>query len=176
MGYIDFLIPLFMTLIGFFAALVLAFYVIWPKIENHLFKFNSVMERKECTKEKMQLRFGAYERLILLVHRISPAQVMLRNHKANLSVLEFRQQLIADIANEYQHNFTQQLYVSDVAWVLIKDLKESTENLFRNASLGLSDATPIDDYVAIVLNHLSGLDVNPYEAAQIILKKELSAQ
>jgi hypothetical protein len=100
---------------------------------------------------------------------------MLRNREAVESVKQFKHRLIADIEQEYQHNFTQQLYVSDAAWAAIRDLKESTVSLFRNAGQGLSEEASSDDYIAKVLCHLSELEVDPYDAVQVILKKELSA-
>lgn len=175
MEYTAFFSQLFTIAFGVFVAIVMAFFIVWPKIENYLLKINAINGSKGMAKDKLQLRFAAYERLLLLIHRISPNQVMLRNHNANLSVAEFKQILIADIESEFQHNYTQQLYVSDVAWTVIKDLKESTVTLLRNASVNLSEQVNIDEYIALLLKHLKELDVNPYEASQIILKRELSA-
>ncbi len=173
MEYIDFFKQLFVVVFGVFAALVLAFYIIWPKIENYLLKLNNINQSKVLTKDYLQLKFAAYERLLLLVHRISPAQAMVRHHDLQWTVSQFRQAVIADIENEYQHNFTQQLYVSDAAWTIVRDLKDRTVTLLRNASKGLQENANADDYIAVVLRHVSELEVNPYEAAQVLLKREL---
>src|SRR5690606_5449643 len=114
-------------------------------------------------------------RLILLIHRLSPQQVVLRHHDSQKSVAQFRQAVIADIEQEYQHNFTQQLYVSDAAWTTVKDLKDNTIVLLRNASRGLREDAVLDDYIATVLRHVSELDTNPYDAAQMLLKRELNS-
>jgi len=174
MEYIDFFKQIFVVAFGGFAALVLTFYIIWPKIENHLLKLNNLNQHKALAKEHLQLKFAAYERLLLLVHRISPAQVMLRHHDPKLAVPQFRQAILADIEKEYQHNFTQQLYVSDAAWSVVRDLKDSTVALLRNAGKGIGENANLDDYIAVVLRHVNELDINPYDAAQLILKKELS--
>ncbi|NGF57481.1 hypothetical protein G5B00_13265 [Parapedobacter sp. SGR-10] len=174
MEYIDFFKQLFVLVFGVFVALVLAFYIIWPKIENYLLKVNNLNQHKALTKDYLQLKFAAYERLLLLVHRISPAQVMIRHHDPQLTVEQFRQAIQADIENEYQHNFTQQLYVSDAAWTIVKDLKERTISLLRNARKGQPENAGLDDYIAVVLRHVNELEVNPYDAAQIMLKKELA--
>ncbi|WP_206367129.1 hypothetical protein [Sphingobacterium sp. SGG-5] len=132
-------------------------------------------QHKARTKDQRQLVFAAYERLILLIHRLSPQQVMLRHHDMQKSIAQFRQAVIADIEQEYQHNFTQQLYVSDAAWATVRELKDSTIALLRNASKGLGEHAGLDDYIAIVLRHVSALDTNPYDAAQILLKRELNS-
>lgn len=175
MEYIDFFKELFVFAFGGFAALVLSFYIVWPKIENHLLRVNGVNQNRQFLKDRQQLGFAAYERLILFVHRMSPDQVMIRQHGENLSVAQFKQMLIADIEAEFQHNFTQQLYVSDAAWEIVQRLKDNTVDLLRNANKGLSDQAACEDYIAVVLSHLKSLEVNPYDAAQALLKKELSA-
>lgn len=175
MEYVAFFSQLFIVVFGVFAGLLFAFFIVWPKIENYLLKINAINERRDLSKDKMQLRFAAYERLLLLIHRISPQQVMIRNHNSNISIVQFKQSLIADIDTEFQHNYTQQLYVTDAAWAIIKDLKESTISLLRNASNPLPNDANVDDYIAIVLKHVKDLDVNPYDASQIILKRELLA-
>ena len=175
MNYTDFFAQLFVLTFGVFAALVLAFRIIWPKIENYLLKINAINQSKLLTKENLQLRYTAYERLILLVHRIAPEQIMLRNHDPQLSMGQFKQILITEVESEFNHNFTQQLYVSDAAWTLVKDLKINTISLLRNTANALPKEATLDQYVGLVLKHVNELDVNPYDAAQLLLKNELTA-
>jgi hypothetical protein len=174
MNYTEFFAQLFILAFGVFAALVLAFRIIWPKIENYLLKINAINQSKLLTKENLQLRYTAYERLILLVHRIAPEQIMLRNHDPQLSMGQFKQILIAEVESEFNHNFTQQLYVSDAAWVVVKDLKANTVSLLRNTAKALPKDATLDQFVGLVLQHVKELDVNPYDAALHILKNELT--
>lgn len=175
MEFIELLKQLFIIGFGVLVALVLGFYVIWPKVESLFLKVNAINQNKELVKNTQQLQFTAYERLILFAYRITPYQVLLRNHAPNLTIEQYKQAIIQDIENEYQHNFTQQLYVSDAAWTVVKDLKDSTITLFKNTSKVVQADATTDTYVGMILKHVSELDVNPYEAAQLILKKELSA-
>lgn len=174
MNFIEFLSQLFIITFSIFAGLLLAFYLVWPKIESYILRLNSLNSNRSFLKEQQQLHFSAYERLLLLVDRMEPMQVMLRHKGQAQHIEQFRQLLIADIESEFQHNFTQQLYVTDAAWTAVKDLKENTIGLFRNAYKGLPENATLNDYIAIVLHHVNELDVNPYQAAQLLLKKELS--
>lgn len=174
MDLLEFLKQLFIVAIGGSAALVFAFYLVWPKLEGYMMRMHSIGHHKVLNQEQMKLRFAAYERLVLLAHRMSPEQVMLRNHEPNQTVSQFRQRMIADIDQEYQHNFTQQLYVSDVAWSAIRELRKNTINLLQNVSKGLAD-NQSDEYISIVLRQVKELEVNPYTEVETILKKELSA-
>jgi len=175
MEYTTFFLQLLVTAIGGCIAVVLSFYIVWPKIEVSLLKINSIHERKELTKDTLQLRFAAYERLLLFVNRISPQQIMLRNHNTEGTIEQFKKNIIADLEAEFQHNFTQQLYVSDLAWTIIKDLKNNTSLLFQNASKIMPPTANVDDYIAVVFKHANEWSENPYDVAQNILKKELSA-
>lgn len=175
MDLLEFFKQLFLLAFGVLTALVLAFYVVWPKVETLIIKLSGLNQQRDVIIDSHQLKFTAYERLILFVHRLTPYQVMLRNHNESLSIQQYKQALINDIENEFQHNFTQQLYVSDIAWSTVKRLKEDTINLFQNTAKTLPAEAKIDDYVNLILKHVAELENNPYEAAQIILKKELSA-
>ena len=174
MEFNNFFAQLLAIALGSLIALIFTFYVIWPKIESLIFKLNNLQHNKLAEKDSLQLKFAAYERLLFFTHRISPSEVMLRNHQPTLSVVAFKQLIIADIENEYQHNFTQQLYVSDAAWTLIRDLKDNTIALMRNASKGQSSDSGLDNYIETVLKHVREQEVNPYQATQVLLKRELS--
>lgn len=174
MDLLEFLKQLVVIAIGGSAALMFAFYLVWPKVEGYMLRMHSMKHHKTANLEQMKLRFAAYERLVLLAYRISPQQVMLRNHQPHQTVAEYRQRMIADIDQEYQHNFTQQLYVSDVAWSAVRELKNNTVKLLQNCSKGLEKSDP-DEYVATVLRHVKELEIDPYQAVESILKKELSA-
>ena len=175
MEFMTFFRELLAIALGVLTALVVAFYLIYPKIENLLLRLKNVQYGRDQQRDNKQLQFAAYERLLLFTHRISPKEVMLRHHSSHTQLSAFRQALIADIENEFQHNFTQQLYVSDVAWKLVKDLKDNTIALLRNAEKGIGEEPSVDQYIAVVLKHVQGQDVNPYEATQVLLKQELSA-
>ena len=82
--------------------------------------------RKEDHKHVLPLRLQAYERLALFAERISPGALLLRVHKGNMSSRMFHAELVSTIREEYEHNVTQQIYVSDKAWSQVKMAKEET--------------------------------------------------
>lgn len=175
MQYVDFFFKLFLYTFSIFAGLLLAFRLIWPKIESTALKFIEFTHRRTLSKEQQQLKFAAYERLLLFVHRIEPKEIMWRHreHRANLPV--FRRLLLEDVENEFQHNFTQQLYVSDRSWAAVRDLKEDTLSLLRNVYEGLPAEATFEQYFTAVSTHVDGVVQHPYRAAQQVLKSELSA-
>lgn len=76
----------------------------------------------------VQMQLQAYERLILLSERISLTNLVNRLSAAGLSAREMQSLLVETIKQEFDHNITQQIYVSAEAWDAVRNLKE--QNIF----------------------------------------------
>lgn len=173
MDYVEFFSKLFVLTFGILAGIVLAFRIIWPKVENYLLKLNAINFNRAQTKEALRLRFAAYERLLLLVHRIHPLQVLLRYKGQASTVAQLRRLAVEDIEGEFQHNVTQQLYVADSSWTAVKELKESTVSLLRNVGADLSADAPAQEFFVVAAKYIEGLDKDPYADVQSLLKEDL---
>ncbi len=172
--FVAFFTQLFVITFGVAAGFLISFKLLWPKVEAYMLRLQALRQNRYGSKAFQQLRFAAYERLLLLVHRMDPKEVMLRNHDESNPVQVFVRRLTQDIESEYQHNLAQQLYVSDAAWHYVSKLKEDTLQLLRHAAAAIPEESPLDHYIAAVLQHVSELEENPHQAAQKLLKKELS--
>jgi len=80
--------------------------------------------RASVGKETRMLRLQAYERMVLFLERISPAAVISRVMDPDMVNHELQLAMIRDIRSEFEHNLTQQLYVSSDAWNLIVSAKD----------------------------------------------------
>ena len=77
----------------------------------------------------------AYERMTLFIERIRPANLLPRTMQAGQNVQQLQTALLQTIREEYEHNLTQQLYISDLAWESCKATKENiTRGIIRTAS------------------------------------------
>ncbi len=75
-------------------------------------------------KEIVMLRLQAYERLALFLERISPASVISRVRVPDMICTELQYAMIKNIREEYEHNLSQQIYVSSATWNLIVQAKD----------------------------------------------------
>jgi hypothetical protein len=75
-------------------------------------------------KEIVMLRLQAYERLALFLERISFAPVISRVRTPDMLSNELQYAIVKNIREEYEHNLSQQIYVSTDAWNLITQAKE----------------------------------------------------
>lgn len=87
-----------------------------------------------------QMKLQAYERLIVLANRIALPDLIARMNQPGLSAREMQLLLTQTIKQEFDHNITQQLYVSADAWKAIKNLKEQNM-LIVNQCAGSLTAT-----------------------------------
>jgi len=91
------------------------------------------------------LQLQAYERLVLLADRISLPQLISRVGHDGLSLKDMQLLLIQTIRQEFEHNITQQIYVSKAAWDAVTNFKEQNIMIISKvASLLPPDATGAD--------------------------------
>ena len=90
-------------------------------------------------------RLQAYERMSLFLERISPNSIVIRLSNKEYSAREFQQVLINDIREEFNHNLSQQIYMSDELWQTIKSTVEEYISLINESVAELpADAKGID--------------------------------
>jgi hypothetical protein len=75
-------------------------------------------------KEIVMLRLQAYERLALFLERINFAPVISRVRTPDMLSSELQYAIVKNIREEFEHNLSQQIYVSSSAWNLIVSAKE----------------------------------------------------
>jgi hypothetical protein len=97
---------------------------------------------KAVDKDTKILKLQAYERLILFANRISIPHLISRlqqegNSSSNISSTDQQLLLVATIKEEFEHNVTQQLYVSKIAWDAITNFKEKNILLIHQAAATL---------------------------------------
>lgn len=77
-------------------------------------------------KASLPLQLTAYERLVLLCERISLPSLIGRTATADLSASDMRYVLVENIKQEFEYNASQQIYVSEVAWSAVRNLRDQT--------------------------------------------------
>jgi hypothetical protein len=117
----------------------------------------------------MQLQ--AYERLILLTDRIALPNLVARVNTPGLSARDMQSLLTHSIRQEFEHNITQQIYVSAEAWGVVRDYKEQNLMIVNQvASFLPEEATGTDLNRAL----LDLLVQNPKASLQNVVSEALS--
>jgi hypothetical protein len=121
------------------------------------------------------IRLQAYERVILFLERINPNSMVMRLNKA-VSAAAFQGELLKTIRTEFEHNLSQQIYMSNRSWEAVVKAKEETIKLVNIASTKVSsDASGMDlaQAVVAVAGQLTEL---PTKYAIDLIKKEIGKE
>ena len=117
------------------------------------------------------LRIQAYERISLFLERIDLNQLILRINNPDLTAQQMKTLLIASIRAEYEHNLSQQIFVSSEVWEQIVQVKEESIKLINLSAGELSlEATSLD-LATILLAKTAEKATN--ETAMATLKREV---
>lgn len=118
-------------------------------------------------------RVEAYQRSVLLMERIHPGSLVMRLHNAGLPAKALQAEFLKAIREEYDHNVAQQLFVSPLAWQMVKDSKEETIkiiNIAGNQMLATSTGIDLSSKIFEIVAEIGQL---PTEITVEYLKKEL---
>ncbi len=64
----------------------------------------------------MPIRLQAYERMTMFLERITPNNLLVRLSGNAVQVLDFQQLILREIRDEFNHNLSQQVYMSHELW------------------------------------------------------------
>jgi hypothetical protein len=91
-------------------------------------------QQQEQKGHSLPLKLQAYERLSMFCERITVPNLLLRVRREGMSAGELRLALLLAIQQEYEHNITQQVYVSAQLWEIIKLAREESVNIVALAA------------------------------------------
>jgi hypothetical protein len=100
---------------------------------------------ENSTVNTKQLQLQAYERLMLLTDRIALPSLISRVNQQGLNAKEMQYLLTQSIKQEFEHNITQQIYVSPESWDAVRNFKDQNMLIINQvASFLPQEATGMD--------------------------------
>jgi len=120
------------------------------------------------------LRLQAYERIILYLERINPESLVMRLSKPGLTIQQLQNELLAAIRAEYEHNLTQQIYISNQSWEMLKNARNATLQLINATAESLKKEEPAINLSKAILEKVMQEEKNPASDAIIYIKKEIN--
>jgi len=122
----------------------------------------------------LPIRLGAYERLSMFCERISIPAMIIRVRADGTNAAQLRMALLIAIQQEYEHNITQQVYVSDNLWKIIQISREDVESTINHVYQSVDPDTDSREYATALFDFLKDKPVLPIHKAQEAIKKEAS--
>ncbi|MEO6306023.1 MAG: hypothetical protein ABIP51_22945 [Bacteroidia bacterium] len=165
------ILKIFLPAVAVFAA---AFFVVQRFLENDQKRREHEL-RKISQASLTPLKLQAYERIVIFLERIHPNTIVVRVNKHGMTAQQLHVELVKTIKSEYEHNLSQQIYISYNAWELVKTAKEEIIKLINISATKVPHENSSNDLAMMVLNITANLDKKlPNEVALEYIKKEVS--
>lgn len=119
------------------------------------------------------LRLQAYERMTLFLERITPNNLLVRLGNNAMHVLDFQQLLLSEIREEFNHNLSQQVYLSHEAWEKIRQSMNEVVALLNTSAADLATDAPAIDLSKRVFERVITENKQPTTDALKFLKEEI---
>jgi hypothetical protein len=119
------------------------------------------------------VRLQAYERMVLLLERISPQSLIMRTQRQNISNQDLQSLLLKTIRSEYEHNMAHQLYISDKAWEMVRMAKEDCIKFINQTALQTKPEDNSLQLCKLILENTMDRDLDPTTKAINYLKEEV---
>ncbi len=126
----------------------------------------------EHAKQSLPLRLQAYERMALFLERIAIGNLLTRIPPQSDDKNMYEKKLVATIDQEFEHNVTQQIYVSQNCWNVVVASKNATIQMIRQANMSekVENAQKLRE---ILLNEIIE-NQPPTDTGLLFLKNEVS--
>jgi hypothetical protein len=134
--------------------------------QNNSLRWQEIQAEKART--SINLRLQAYERMTLLCERIAIPNLIRRLRTEGTSVNDLRLALMIGIQQEFEHNVTQQIYISDKLWSILKIARDNTAEIINIAAEKLdakADASTLISEIFKILNEQQGDSISKAQAA-----------
>jgi len=149
-----------------------AYYLIRSFLDHEIKQLKE--DKKDDTrKAAIPLRFQAYERIVLFIERISPANMVLRVNRAGMTKEILQGELLQTVREEYEHNLAQQIYISDKAWNLVQSAKEEVLSDINTAAAKMTEKNTAADYGQQLISLHLGRKTPAHDVAIRFLKDEI---
>mgnify|MGYP006136896113 FL=1 len=164
---LDFILPAVLVM-------MLAVYML-NKVLNHDHIRRVFEYKKSAAKQMVPLRAQAYERLTLFLERMQPTNLLVRVQTQNMQSISLHRALIQTIRSEYDHNMSQQVYVSDEAWDLINQAKDQLLTVINEQVRSVSPNSDATEFGKLIIE--ASLEEHKWliDEALSLLKKEFRA-
>lgn len=145
------------------------------KKEVELEKIEQQNRAMEKTQEVLlPVKIQAYERLMLFLQRIHPNQLVIRNSNKDQNIVQLQAALIKSVRDEFEHNMSQQLYVTDKSWQKVSNAKEECLKQINFSASKLNSDVKGNELGALLINNFGQLNPNPIQQAIEQLKNDLN--
>jgi hypothetical protein len=165
---------IFITGISILIILLIAYFFFYKKEKKEMGDTLPIVKGSSYVENKanQQLQLQAYERLVILAERIALPNLINRLATPGLTKTDMQQLLNSTIRQEFEYNLSQQIYVSDIAWEAVRNLKEQSQLIVNQVANFLPAEASGNELGKSILEVISKSEVNMHTIVQDALRHE----
>lgn len=153
----------------------LVFYFLIKRYVDHEQSKMRFQFKQESRKTILPLRLQAYERLVILLERIRVNNLAMRLTKPGMNAQYLQREMVNAIRTEFDHNQSQQLYISENAWKLVQTAREQTVSLMQVVSGEVKNDESAQLFTQVINKMAGRSDYNAIDSAISYLRKEMNS-
>lgn len=155
---------------------LIVFLTAWLLLRN-LMKNEEARRKQEVilqnSRNIVPVKLQAYERIILFLERISLESLLLRVSNPEMTVSQLQSAMLSAIRSEFEHNLSQQIYMSQQAWEVVKNARSNMIRMINSEAEELTGSSPAIDLSKKLLEKVMELESEPTRAAIDFIKSEI---
>jgi hypothetical protein len=148
----------------------------WLVLKNTL-KADQDRRRQEIILQNSRtitpVRLQAYERIVLFLERISLESLLVRVSSPDMTAVQLHSALLTTIRSEFEHNLSQQVYMSPQAWEVVRNARSNMIKLINTEFERLPANAPGMAFSKQLLEKVMELEKEPTRAAIDYVKAEI---
>lgn len=156
---------------------LIVFFTAWIVLRN-MIRNDQDKRRQELILQNNKLispiKLQAYERVVLFLERISLESLLVRVSSPEMSASQLHTAMLYAIRSEFEHNLSQQIYMSQQAWEVVRNARS---NMIKIINSEVEKIPPDSSGMALskrLLEKIMELDKEPTRAAIDYVKGEIA--
>ena len=155
---------------------LIVFFTAWLVLQN-MIKNDQDKRKQELILQNSRtitpIKLQAYERIILFLERISLESLLIRVSAPDMSANQLHSAMLLTIRSEFEHNLSQQIYMSQQAWEIVRNARSNMIKIINSESEKLPPDSPAMALSKKLLEKIMELEQEPTRAAIDFVKAEI---
>lgn len=119
------------------------------------------------------IKLQAYERIVLFLERISLESLLVRVSSPGMTAGQLHSALLTTIRSEFEHNLSQQIYMSPQAWEVVRNARSNTIKIINSSFEKIPQTASGMDLSKNLLETVMEMEKEPTRAAIDYIKGEV---
>ena len=155
---------------------LIVFFTAWILLRN-MIRNDQDKRRQELilqnTRTVTPIKLQAYERIVLFLERISLESLLVRVSTPDMTANQLHTAMLNAIRSEFEHNLSQQVYMSQPAWEVVRNARSNMIKIINSEVEKLPPDSSALSLSKKLLEKIMELEQEPTRAAIDYVKNEI---